>query len=247
MDKNGVGYITKNNKEEQRTTKYADSSVFLPGQASGLKVNDARGEEASLEENFSSQVGIICSTPLSESNVLRSITQLWDNGEQAKQRYKLKVRLNLTDGSSVDFIAPLTKDPRNFIKHTADRDLARQWRDQSIQQIRKNYGVRPWLGKFHMVQNSYSSKYQKLAIEPNCFATVWWDEEAREWSATIIIYNFAQEEIDMQSRNVSKAQWDKGCRSSRLWVNPQHDKTKRPLTWAETVALHRQQQENKNG
>lgn len=240
MEENGVDYITKNNKEKQRRTKYANSSEFLSGQASGLKVNDASGKEATLKENFSSQVGIICSTPLEEKDVLRCMVQMWDNGEDSKQRYKLKVRLNLVDGSNADFIAPLTKDPRNFIKHTHDRDLAREWRDHSNRQINAIYGVRPWLGKFHFVQSAYTSKYHKQSVEPNCFATVWWDEQAREWSSTFCIYNFALEEVDMQARNVSKLQWAKGCRSSRLWINPQHDNTARPLTWAEQVALNRQ-------
>jgi hypothetical protein len=230
---NGVDYITKNNKEEQKITKYASGEAVLSGQDSVLKVNSASGEAAIEEGNDSSQVGIIYSTPLQESDVLRCLVQLWDNGEDSRQRYKLKVRLNLKDGSDADFIAPLTKDPRNFVKHTANKELARNWRDQSNINIKRNFNVKPWLGKFHMVQTAYSSTYHKQTVEPNCFATVWWDEEAKDWSATIMIYDFALEEVDMQSRNVTDKQRKQGCRSSRLWINPEHNKVQRPLTWAE--------------
>lgn len=229
--KTGVDYITKNNKEEQRITKYASGEAEI-GKDSVLKTDSFSVFLPAEEEALVSSV-IASPTPLQESDVLRCLVQLWDNGENSKQRYKLKVRLNLTDGSDADFIAPLTKDPRNFIKHTADKELARSWRDQSNQTIKNTFGVRPWLGKFHMVQTSYSSTYHKQTVEPNCFATVWWDEDAKEWSATIMLYDFALEEIDMQSRNVTDKQRAQGCRSSRLWINPQHNKAERPLTWAE--------------
>jgi hypothetical protein len=232
----GVDYITKNNKEKQEITKYASGEAVLTGEVSDPKVNCVSGEAASEEGNDSSQVGIIYPTPLSDADVLRCLVQVWDNGEDSKQRYKIKIRLNLKDGSDADFIAPLTKDPRNFIKHTADKDLARAWRDKSNKVIKDMFGVKPWLGKFHMVQNAYGSNYHKQTIEPNCFATVWWDDEAKDWSATIMLYDFALEEIDLQSRNVTNKQRAQGCRSSRLWINPQHDQRQRPLTWAELRA-----------
>jgi hypothetical protein len=111
--------------------------------------------------------------------------------------------------------------------------LARDWRDQSNANIKTNFNVKPWLGKFHMVQTAYSSTYHKQTVEPNCFATVWWDDEAKDWSATFMIYDFALEEVDMQGRNVTAKQRAQGCRSSRLWINSNHNKIQRPLTWAE--------------
>ena len=232
MANNGVGYITKDNKEEQRITKYASGEAVLMAEAPPPKANSSSGFLPTEDEAIVSSA-ISSPTPLQESDVLRCLVQLWDNGEESKQRYKLKVRLNLKDGTDADFIAPLTKDPRNFIKHTADRELARDWRDQSNANIKTNFNVKPWLGKFHMVQTAYSSTYHKQTVEPNCFATVWWDDEAKDWSATFMIYDFALEEVDMQGRNVTAKQRAQGCRSSRLWINSNHNKIQRPLTWAE--------------
>jgi hypothetical protein len=232
MANTGVDYITKNNKEEQRITKYASGEAVLMAEAPPPKVNSACGFLPTEGEAIVSKA-ISSPTPLRESDVLRCLVQLWDNGEDSRQRYKLKVRLNLKDGTDADFIAPLTKDPRNFIKHTADKELARSWRDQSNANIKMNFNVKPWLGKFHMVQTAYTSTYHKQTVEPNCFATVWWDDEAKDWSATIMLYDFALEEVDMQGRNVTAKQRAQGCRSSRLWINPEHNKVQRPLTWAQ--------------
>lgn len=224
----GVDYITKNNKEKQRNNNVQlEPSAFASGQDSVLKDQDPKGKG-----NDSSQDVIPSSTPLREIDVKRCVVQLFDNGEESRQRYKLKIRLNLVDGSDVDFIAPLTKDARNFLKHTADRELARDWKTQSYQLIQKQYGVKPWLGKFHLVRNTYTSKHHTQVVEPNCFATVWWDDEARDWTATIMLYDFSLEEIDLQNRNVQPAQRAAGCRSSKIWTNPQHQEA-RPKTWAE--------------
>jgi hypothetical protein len=241
LPNSGVDYITKNNKEEQKKTKYASGEAVSFGQDSVLKVNSFSGvsslEDPTREENFSSQEVIRSSTPLTQSDVLRCVVQMWDNGEESRQRSKLKVRLNLVDGTDADFIAPLTKDVRNFMKHTADKDLARDWKNQSSKFVKDRFNVKPWLGKFHEVQQAYTSKYHKQTVEPNCFATVWWDDEAKDWSATLILYDFAIEELDLQSRNVTDKQRAQGCRSSRIWINPEHDKQQRPLTWAERRAL----------
>jgi hypothetical protein len=235
MSNSGVDYITKNNKEEQRITKYASGKAVLLAEATPQTANIPSGLLPTQEEAIVSKA-TSSSTPLQESDVLRCLVQMWDNGEHSRQRYKLKVRLNLKDGTDVDFIAALTKDPRNFIKHTANKELARDWRDQSNANIKKNFNVKPWLGKFHMVQTAYSSSYHKQTVEPNCFATVWWDDEAKDWSTTFMIYEFALEEVDMQSRNITDKQRAQGCRSSRLWINPSHNKIERPLTWAEQRA-----------
>jgi hypothetical protein len=236
MTNTGVDYITKYNKEEQRRTKYASGKAVLVAEAPPPKVNCSVGFVPTESEAIVSSA-ISSPTPLQESDVLRCLVQLWDNGEDSRQRYKFKVRLNLKDGSDADFIAPLTKDPRNFIKHTADKELARDWRDKSNATIKSNFNVKPWLGKFHMVQTAYTSTYHKQTVEPNCFATVWWDDDAKDWTATFMIYDFALEEVDMQSRNVTTKQRAQGCRSSRLWINPSHNKVQRPLTWAEQRAL----------
>lgn len=230
--KNGVDYITKNNKEEQKITKYVGDFVISPAQDSVLKSDFLPKGSVALASNATPS-----STPLDVSQVKRCLVQLWDNGENSRQRYKLKVRLNLTDGSDVDFIASLTKDPRNFIKHTADKEMAREWKNEFNEFVKKNFGVRPWLGKFHLVSGAYTSKFHTQVVEPNCFATVWWDEAAKDWTATIMIYDFSLEEVDMQSRNVTELQRNKGCRSSRLWINPATNNKVRPLTWAEQRLL----------
>lgn len=233
--KDGVDYITKNNKKKQEITKYASGEAVELAGTSSPKDNFCLGEDPTGKEALVSMAASE-PTPLGMKDVKRCLVQLWDNGETSRQRYKLKIRLNLADGTDADFIAALTKDPRNFIKHTADKELARNWRKLSNDKVKAEYGVKPWLGKFHMVQGGgYKEGFHQQTVEPNCFATVWWDEEAKDWSATIMMYDFALEEIDMQSRNVTDKQRAQGCRSSRLWINPIfQDEKPRPLTWAES-------------
>jgi hypothetical protein len=227
---NGVDYITKNNKEKQRNNNVElETSSVSSGQDSVLKDQDPTRGMALASMLTPSP------TPLQQRDIKRCVVQLFDNGEESRQRYKLKVRLNLVDGEDVDFIAPLTKDARNFLKHTVDRELARNWKIESYQLIQKQYAVKPWLGKFHLVRNSYTSKHHVQVVEPNCFATVWWDDEARDWTATIMLYDFSLEDIDLQSRNVQAAQKAAGCRSSKIWTNPDHQHS-RPPTWAEMRA-----------
>lgn len=234
LPKDGVGYITKDNKEEQEITKYASGEAVDLAETSSPNTGISSADEAKgrgTESGFDTPEP----TPLGMKDVKRCLVQLWDNGENSKQRYKLKVRINLADETDADFIAALTKDPRNFVKHTADKELARQWRTEFNQKIKLEYNVKPWLGKFHSVQEGgYKNGYHQQTTEPNCFATVWWDEEAKDWSATIMLYDFVLQEVDMQSRNVTEAQRKQGCRSSRLWLNPLFkDESPRPLTWAE--------------
>lgn len=236
LENNGVGYITKYNKEEQKITKYVSGEAVELAETSSPNSGISSSDEAT-ERETESGFDTPAPTPLAMKDVKRAVVQLWDNGEHSKQRYKLKVRLNLTDGTDADFIAALTKDPRNFVKHTANKELAREWRTEFNQKIKAEFNVKPWLGKFHMVQSGgYKTGFHQQTNEPNCFATVWWDEEAKDWSTTFMIYDFAISELDMQARNCTELQKKQGCRSSKIWINPMFNETPRPLTWAEQRA-----------
>ena len=173
-------------------------------------------------------------TPLDSNQVERFIIQLFDNGEQAFQRYKLKIRLNLTDKENPEFIASLTKDLRNFKKYIPEpyRDEIIEMAVQERKRIKDQFGVYPYLGKFHL-----NLGYRKTAqTEPDTFVVVWWDDENKGWSGIFKIQNFVRE-FDLFTTFLTPAQKAQGVKAQDNWKNPKYDKTVRPLTWAEKRGL----------
>lgn len=241
----GVGYY---NKEEQtdniQITKYAEGFTSSSGLASKAALVALPAPVHQVESNTfttSDSFGEAISSPtppLTQDQIKRALIQLWDNGAggPGHQRYKLKIRLNLVDGTDADFIAPLTKDPRNFIKHTADKDLAREYRDGYRRWVKDQWNVVPWLGKFHMVQTGRDAKMKSIQIEPNCFGAAWWDAENFGWTCGISIYDFFIKEFDLFEANTTALQRQNGCKAQALWINPKHDTRVRPKTWAELRA-----------
>ena len=227
------------NKEKQRTTKQnvATSSFDLASPIQGISLQEMPAEEALASGN--SVIGAPTPT-LTRNMVKRALITFFDNGETAKQRYKLNVRLNLIDeplDNSPEFIAPITKDPRSFRRYTAPgtRDDLIDFHNEMRTYV-KEQGVenKPYFGKFHLNHQDWKEGRSKIQVEPYSYACVWFDGEG--WSGVVKIYDFILP-FDLFTTNVSQKQSKQGVKSTYLWSNPKYEKNDRPLTWAEQRAL----------
>lgn len=224
--------ITKFNKEEQRITKsdVSPSSPLLatPFVVEVLPVQEAQASTTPLE---------LAATPLlNRAMVERAIVTFFDNGETAKQRYKIAIRINLKNEdikTSPEFIAPLTKDGRSFRRYTAPgtKDDLIDFHNEMRQYV-KQQGIdnKPYFGKFHLNQNNWNNGMSKIQVEPHSYASVWYDGEG--WSGVIKIYDFILP-FDLFNSNITERQTKMGVKSTYLWQNPRYEKKQRPLTWAE--------------
>ena len=227
--------MTNYYKEEQTITKQnvATSSLDLAS-----PITDISKDLLPAGKAIASGIGEVAApTPtLDRDMVERAILTFFDNGEGSKQRYKLAIRLNLKDeplDQSPEFIAPLSKDPRTFRRYAAPgtRDDLIEFHDE-IRRYVKSKGVdnKPYFGKFHLNHNNWTNQKAKIQVEPNCYASVWYDGEC--WSGIVKLYDFILP-FDLYSDNVTQKQIKSGVKSGYLWQNPKYQKAQRPLTWAE--------------
>ena len=180
-------------------------------------------------------VAIQAPTPslLDQDQVRSCIIQLFDNGEDSSQRYKLKVRLNLVDNTNPEFIGSVTKDFRNFKKYIPQPyteeiiDCARIYRKK----IKDQFGVLPHLGKLHF-NTRRNSHRQTIQIEPNTLVAVYWDKEEGGWSGMLQIQNFVIQ-FDLFNTNLTEVQRKSGVKAQEIWRNAQMQQGLRPKTWAE--------------
>lgn len=240
-DKKGVDYYNKDNKNnEDNENNYSEHENRFRSVSVGLAADAAQldyvegllsSSQKEAEEDLSSNETL----PLDQDQVERFIVQLFDNGADAFQRYKLKLRLNLTDKTNPEFIASLTKDIRNFKKHIPEpfRDEIIAMAVEERQRIKKQFGVLPYIGKFHL-NSGYSSKRKNVGnqIEPDTLAIIWWDDENKGWSGIFKIQNFARE-FDLFTDYLTPKQRTQGVKAQENWCNPKYDQRVRPQTWAE--------------
>jgi hypothetical protein len=241
----GVDYY---NKEKQKRIK---DNILVAETATPTKENEFSSSSSGLAPLIASP----CSRPglsqgeevvvaseegftLTEAMIERAPIQLWDNGEKAFRRYKIKVRLNLVnDNENPEFIASLTKDFRNFKKY-----IPAECRDAIIQkaadlrsEIKLKYDAVPYLGKFHLANTWNKGRRQANEIEPWTLAAVWWNPEERGWSGAVFIHDWHYV-FDLFEENLTAKQKNAGCKAATLYINPKHDKRVRPKTWAQRRA-----------
>lgn len=170
--------------------------------------------------------------PISQDDVARAYITLFKN----PKRNSISVRLNLADGNNVQFIASLQPKGNltSFLRHTGThKEQAREWFVALRKHCKETYGNRPQTGKFH--ENNYlkTDKLQPTTVEPGCYASVVYDPFEKVYKAWLMIYDFSLEGIDLDDGNLTDAQRANNVRGSHLYINPTHDKRKRPQTWAE--------------
>lgn len=236
---NGVDYYNKGEYRDNKE-KYIPNgtSSLLLGRASPLAspaaIREAesldskpRGEGEPLDSGATAEAA-----PLGNHNVKRCLIQLFGN----KEGRKLKVRLNLTDDSNVEFIAPLQPKSNltNFLKHTGDsKDFAREWFTSIRKKAKATFNVQPQQGKFHL-NRGRKTKMQLTQVEPECYGAIAYDADCGEYAVYIKLYDLWILEEHLTSDYLTEAQKKTNVRGQRLWINPIFDTRERPLTWAET-------------
>lgn len=170
--------------------------------------------------------------PLGPHNVKRALVQFFNNPD----RRTVKVRLNLTDNTNVEFIAPL--QPRdnltNFLRHTGDhKQEAREWFVAVRSHCKTQYGARPQQGKFHENTGKRTSKLKTITVEPTCYASVVYDATQRTYIGYIKLYDLMLTELCFEDAYLTENQKKTNVRGQSLWINPRYDTRQRPLTWAE--------------
>jgi hypothetical protein len=244
--KKGVEYYNKDNIEEHRITNdntlrmnngLLTSSLGLvanaPSVADESTLIGLPLERGQREEDYES--GIVCPPPsLDEDQIDRAVIQLFDNGEAAKQRYKLKVRINLHgNDENPEFICPMTRDFRNFKKYIPEDGKAEvlELATRIRKHIKSKYEKYPYMGKFHLNNGSGAG----IQVEPNTFGAVWYDNEENGWSGILMIQDWIYE-FDLFKEYVTAKQKAAGVNSQTLFTNLKHCQKARPKTWAEKRA-----------
>lgn len=241
----GVGYYNieeQTNNIEQHITMMASHLSLGKATPSGASPQEIRELElvdskSQLEgkEPLDSESGIVCAEPeslLTFKMVKRAVIQFFDNGEDSKQRRKLKVRFNFVDDTNWEFIAALTGDRRNFLKHVVDRPTATEWWTWHKDMAKRKYNTAAWGGKFHVNHGRTQGK-QAVQVEPNCFASVWYQPDDRAYACSLAVYDFVLTEMDLFKESLTDAQRKSGVKAQFLWINPEYNTVKRNKTFAE--------------
>lgn len=237
----GVGYYNKDNRDKRDkkdkilpVTDNSVSSLSLDLVAYATQKSDSPLDEAKREGALPCMPVVVgAPTPLDADQIRSCVFQLFDNGEQSTQRYKYKIRLNLTDGTNPEFIASLTKDLRNFKKHIPEPNR-QEIIDMAMEErrlIKKTTGSWPYIGKLHL-NTGFGNDKKTIQNEPDTLVIVWWDSEERGWSGIVKIQNWVHK-FDLFDEYITAKQRAQGVRAQDNWQNPKYDKKPRPLTWAE--------------
>jgi hypothetical protein len=232
----GVGYYNKDNRDNKykkdKTLEVTDNVSLI--QSLGI-VADATQEREEVKRQGAlshlRQAGT--PTPLDADQIRSCIFQLFDNGEASTQRYKYKLRLNLTDGTNPEFIASLTKDLRNFKKHIPEpnRQEIIDMAMSSRRRVKEVTGHWPWIGKLHLNQGQGTQR-KTIQNEPDTLVVIWWDPEERSWAGMVKLQNWLHK-FDLFDCYITQKQRLQGVRAQDNWQNPKYDKRQRPQTWAE--------------
>jgi hypothetical protein len=175
---------------------------------------------------------------LNEDMISRALIQFFDNGEGAKQRFKIKVRFNLVDKENPEFIATLTKDWSNFKKYIPEecKDNIMEYAREFRAKIKQEYDTVPYMGKFHLNIGKQTGQTRGFTnIEPNTLTFVWYDTANNQWKYFIMFYDFIRNGT-FDATHVTKAQERVGVKTQDLYINPKYDIVKRPKTWAQQRA-----------
>jgi hypothetical protein len=154
------------------------------------------------------------------------LIQLFDN-QDSLQRYKLKIKFNLIDGTNPEFIASLTQDRRNFLKYIPEdgKEEVIAFTDSAREQLRQN-SIKPYIGKLHLFDpNHRYDKSMRSEIQPWTSAVVWYNpyEDFKGWSTLIKFQDWVME-FDLFEEYLTPKQKSTGVIGQTTWINPKHGK-----------------------
>lgn len=230
-----VGYynieITENNKEITRLCSSSGlASLSTPSSSSPLG-SDAVALPQEPEALASNET---LPDEIKPQDIKRAIIQYWHNPD-SKIQHKLKVTMNCDFGDgeqTIEWIAAMTKDLGNYKKFHPEcsRDAMIEWTDSYRKRIMQ-FGVKPYLGKFHENRGWNKRTANFNQIEPYTSALMFWDENIKSWCVTIKIYGWEFTDQLGKDRITNK---QVNLKAQTLWLNPIHyPPVQRPLTWAQ--------------
>ena len=249
-----VGYYNKEIiKKEQRNNKaIAQIEQVLLSSSFGLVANAPQVNPEGVEEPEEKEVSLetfpVNQAPTSppefikQDQIKRCIVQYYHNQGNAKvQERKLKIRLNCDFGDgeeNVDFIATLTSDLGNFKKYHPEesREYIHNWSMSARNDIKEQFGVKPYMGKFHANNGWVPGMSQVNQIEPWTACLLWYDKDKRVYRCLIRLYDW-EEIFELTDDSVTEKQKKTNVKAQKLWYNPTQLNLKRPLTWAQKRGL----------
>jgi hypothetical protein len=236
----GVGYYNidnkdnKDNKDNGLSTSSWHQSSTPPQMNQEATLNEAVLLPLERDSQEREEVVMEDESPtptLAEEQIARALYTFYDNGESAKQRYKLKVTLNLAENQNEreEFIATLTKDRRNFKKYLPEgAEAMLEFVDGIRGYVKENYNTYPYIGKFHYNHGWNSQQEQRNTNEPYCAAAVYWD--GSNWIAVSMLYDFLHTE-SLAKNGLTPQQKKTNAIAHAIWFNPLHNKQKRNGTF----------------
>lgn len=230
------GSDTYNKDKSKKSNKSKTEFLISTGQEAiehTQNVHLVQSQQEEAEPLDSSQSETSESLPINKDMVRSCVVQFFDNGEDIRQRYRFKIRLNLTDGKNPEFISSLTKRWSDFVKYIPS--ICRQEIIDLVsaeREIIKNQtGHFPYIGKFHLNQGSTRGRHNHQT-EPYTFVILWYDNTEREWQAIIKIYDFVHQ-LALSNQYITERQRMKNVKVQGQWQNPKYDTRVRPKTWAQ--------------
>lgn len=236
MTKNGVEYY---NIEEYKDNKRKYNPTDLPlvslDRTSSSDSKTTTCHQVPVEEGEPLDSGSQeTAAPIGPHNAKRALLQLFNNGEGAQR--KLKIRINLADDENAEFIAPLQPKHNltNFLKYTAgNKEFARDWFTQIRSKAREDYGVHPQQGKFHYNTVTYGAKRGVIQVEPDCYGAIAYDKADGVYRAYVKIYDLWLWDVELDNAYLTEQQRRTGVKGQYLYINPKFDTRIRPKTFAQ--------------
>lgn len=135
----------------------------------------------------------------------RCLLTFYDNGEQARQRYKLNITINPNTAPNErwEFTANLNKDRRIFMRNIPEENaqFVRDFGNLMRERTKAQYQCYPMLGKIHSNSKRANAINQK---EDGCAAAVYWT--GAEWRATVMLWEYLLNDVPLTDSLVTKAQ-----------------------------------------
>jgi len=219
---NNSNNSNKKNKEKNMRDGFRSTSGFEP-----LRETDTSCLSTSREAE-----GVSCSRPDWESTIQQAVFHFWDNGDDAKRRYKTHIQLQLTEKRiKFEYIANMTKDLRDFKKHIAQSDiaLAHEFISTVKQHTAANNYNKPYYGKLRVKEGKNSVAKQ---IEPHAYIATWYDADENAWDLFLFYKGWTYQGY-FQTANLSKSQRAGGCKGYDMYKKSSPEYKQNELTPAE--------------
>lgn len=222
FDEKGVSYYNKDNKDnkDNRDAEMKPLSLDRTTSSEATPLNQA--EESLLDDASIKPQGSLdpegqegersclviekAETPprlgikdpaITPEEVDRCLLTFYDNGADARMRYRLAITINPNETASErwEFIANLNKDRRIFMRNIPEenREFVVDFGNVMRAECKQKYRNYPMLGKIH--NNSKRQAFSVNQKEDGCAAAVYWT--GSEWLATVMLWEYVIKDIPL--------------------------------------------------